>query len=96
MKNVLALMFVLALGSQAHAHGSVAHQAHDAVGAAIQLFSKNPVEITRNFSSVSAVLAGHEKFNVTITLRDQITQYQFVCVENESVNPVIWDCSPQM
>lgn len=97
MKNtflgILALIGVTSFGTSAFAHGSIAHQASEAVESATKLFSaQQPKEVTRQFHSVLAESSGVERFHVTITLADQKSLFQYDCSENEVANPVVWEC----
>lgn len=84
---------LLTLGSFALAHGPLAEQGANAVDAAVTRFLKQqPKDTTRQFHSISATVAGHEKFSVVITLKDQTTKFNFNCAENENVEPVAWEC----
>ncbi len=95
MTKLLAILGVLVLSAstQAFAHGSVAHQAAEAVAAASKLFSTSqPKEVTKQFFSVNAENVAWEQFKVTITLTDKTTRFEYDCNENENVDPVVWEC----
>jgi hypothetical protein len=92
------VMTAIALFSPALAlaHGSAAHQASEAVEAATKLFtSTQSQEIKKDFLSVSATKVGYEQFNVVITLKERETHFNYFCQENETVNPVVWECKIQ-
>lgn len=76
------------------ADGPIAHQAAGAVDSAVKLFlTSQPQEIVRQFQAINASRLGHEQFEVVITLADGKTLFNYMCEENESVQPVTWDCS---
>lgn len=78
----------------AFAHGAVPKQASDAIAQATEQFvASNPAEVRRRFLSVSATLTGHERFEVTISLKDGEARFVYDCRENEEVEPVKWECS---
>ncbi|MGZ3694495.1 MAG: hypothetical protein ACXWQO_09965 [Bdellovibrionota bacterium] len=89
--KILAALLLFAPGL-AFAHGSLAQQSSEAVKQATELFvrTQSP-DLRRQFSSLTATLAGHEQFNVEISLKDR-TLFKYDCHENESVNPIIWEC----
>lgn len=90
--GVLGLVSALVSGS-AFAHGSISHQAAEAVEAATVKFQKEqPKEVSKLFHSVFAELSGIERFDVTIKLNDQKGEFKFDCSENEDVQPVVWEC----
>lgn len=92
MKVILLLALSL-LPALAHAHGSVAKQSSDAILAATELFQRSQTpDVRRQFYSISATLAGHERFAVEISLKDR-SQLKYDCRENEAVNPVVWECA---
>ncbi len=77
----------------AFAHGSLAVQAREAVASAVKLFDQNPSEVRKQFQSVQAVRVGHEKFSVTISIDNpDAVSFVYMCTENESVSPVVWEC----
>ena len=93
MKNLFGLMFLVSLS--AFAHGPLSEQAANAIlEATTQFENAHPKEITKQLLSVSAVLTGHEKFDVVVALKDE-RKFPFVCVENEEVLPVVWECKAQ-
>lgn len=96
MKNHLIKVItwgVFSLGASSFGHGAIAQQASEAVAVATKMFlSAQPKEVTRQFASVTADLAGIEQFDVTIRLQDQKTTFHFDCRENEDVKPVVWEC----
>lgn len=78
--------------SSAFAHGSLVRQAADAVAAAATLLEQTqPREVIRKLQGVNAVRTGREQFQVTVSLSDD-TSFVYQCVENEEVDPVVWDC----
>ncbi len=90
MKAILAL--ALLTPSLTFAHGSVPHQAADAIEKAVETFEATQTQDTRRlFQSISANKTGHEQFAVTIGLRNGAT-IAYSCQEDESVNPVVWNC----
>jgi hypothetical protein len=93
--KALVLGLTLACSSSAFAHGALAHQASEAIAKAAELFQTQPKETQRAFKSIAADLAGHELFNVTITLNDGATKFGYLCHENEEVDPVVWECQAQ-
>lgn len=95
MKTKLFALFAL-VAPLAFGHGSLATQASNAIGRAAEMFSTDqPKEIQKRFMGLSAVKTGHEKFQVTIKLDDNQTQFGFNCWEDESTEPVEWKCSAQ-
>ena len=92
MKRSL-LTLGLGLTSIVFAHGPKAEQASSAVEAATRLFLKSSsTELSKAFYSVSAVLAGHERFTVTITTNKGAEKNTYDCTEYELVEPVEWRC----
>ncbi len=92
MKKVLFTFAILA-PNLSFAHGQLAQQASDAIEVATEIFvSTQPQQVRSQFSSISATLTGHEQFAVFITLKDGTTKFTYNCVENEDVEPVIWEC----
>lgn len=91
MKSILMIL-ILTSGTFAHAHGSPAQQANDAIKVATQLFETQPREVRKKFKAISAEMTGHEEFAVVILLNDNVTKFEFACKENEDVTPVIWEC----
>jgi hypothetical protein len=86
-------LFTLIVAPMAFAHGPVAKQASEAVDVAVNHFiAKQPKDVQRQFASVFATKTGHEKFAVTIKLIDGKTQFAFNCIENEDVDPIVWEC----
>jgi len=49
-------------------------------------------ETLRNFKSVSAEKIAHETFAVVVNYTNQ-TSVNYVCAEDETVNPVVWNCT---
>jgi hypothetical protein len=92
MKN-LAALFLLTFPTLAMAHGSLAQQSSDAVKSATELFLRTKApDLRRQFSSITATVSGNEQFAVEISLKDR-TLFKYDCRENESVKPVIWECT---
>jgi hypothetical protein len=80
------------ISSAAFAHGSVPEQAAAAINlSAKMLTASQPKIVLRNTASVTAVKTGHEKFDVTFLMSDN-TQTNYACGENETVDPVVWEC----
>lgn len=91
MKSVL-ISLTLFVSSSVFAHGTTAEQAVDSVEAAVALFQKTvPTDVRKKFQSIRAEKTGHEQFQVTIGLSDT-TETSYQCVENEEVDPVVWEC----
>lgn len=91
MAKTLAITLTLS-SSLAFGHGSIADQAAHAVEAAAHLFeSTQPANVRNQFGMVAARWIAHETFQVTISLKSG-TQFNYKCVENEDVEPVIWEC----
>jgi hypothetical protein len=90
MISALTLVATTALG-----HGNVAVQANNAVTAALKTVQRDePRESLRRFKSISAEVAGYEKFEVLVGYTDGNT-LRYICVEDESVEPVVWGCLKQ-
>lgn len=87
---------LVTLGSlTASAHGSIAHQASEAVSiATAQFTAAQPRDVNRSVVSVNAALTGHEQFTVTIALKTGAA-FNYACAENEDVDPVVWECAAQ-
>ena len=76
----------------AFAHGTPASQAAAAITVATNMFNASAArDVQRQFLGVSATLAGHERFTVTIALKNKTT-ISYDCIENEDVDPVVWEC----
>ncbi len=92
MKTV-ALAFIAFAPAFAFAHGSITTQASDAIKAAGNHWAGvQPPEVRKAFRQVTALKTGHEMFTVTISLTND-TQFAYECKENETVNPVVWECA---
>ncbi|MEZ0391183.1 MAG: hypothetical protein ACAH59_03135 [Pseudobdellovibrionaceae bacterium] len=92
MKTIL-MTTVLFATTSAFAHGNLAAQAHDALTVALKLVqTQEPKETLRNFKSVSAEKIAHETFAVVVSYTNQ-TSVNYVCQEDESVEPVVWACT---
>lgn len=90
--SALAALFFMS--SLAFADGPIAHQASEAVEVATNMFSATQTpEIAKQFQSINATKVGHEQFAIVITLNDGKTAFAYMCEENESVQPVIWECA---
>ncbi len=89
----MLFLILCSLSPLALAHGPIAEQASHAVDSATEVFLKSqPKDVQRRFYSVLATLAGHEKFEVFVTLNDKTTTFKYECTENELVDPVVWEC----
>lgn len=44
-------------------------------------------------TAVSAVLTGVEQFEVRIIVSTSETPVKYDCMENEDVDPVVWECT---
>lgn len=95
-KLTLVSAALVTLGSiTASAHGSIAHQASEAVAvASAQFTAAQPRDVNRAVVSVNAALTGHEQFTVTINLKTGAA-FSYSCAENEDVDPVVWECAAQ-
>ncbi len=94
MKMIITSLLVLATGS-AMAHGNLAAQANAAVSTALKVVQRDePRESLRRFKSISAELVGHETFSVAVGYTDG-AQLNYICSEDESVEPVVWGCTKQ-
>lgn len=93
MKKTALLAALCALSPiAAFAHGSLVHQAAEAIDKSGQIFAQTqPKETQRLVKSVSAVLTGREQFTVAISLSTN-AQLFYTCRENEEVDPVVWEC----
>lgn len=91
-KTVFAALMLVSPAS--FAHGNLAQQAHDAVTSSLKLFQTQEVASIRQFRGISANLVARETFNVTITLADN-SVIKHLCIENEDVEPVVWECTKQ-
>ena len=91
MKIVLIALTALA-PSLALAHGSLVHQAAEAIDSAGTLFSASqPREVQRLVKVISATKTGHEMYDVQLALSNN-TSFTYACRENEDVEPVRWEC----
>jgi hypothetical protein len=86
----LALTFALTTTS-AWAHGNLAKQANAAVTSAVTTLEQTHRAELRDFKSVTAEVIGHETFAVKVVFSNQ-TEVSYVCAEDESVEPAIWNC----
>src|SRR5689334_3513704 len=91
MKKLIVAGLLFA-APQAFSHGNLVVQTAGATNAALALFQASYADHVNNLGSLYAVHAGHETFNVTITLKDN-AQINMQCRENESVEPVVWECA---
>ncbi len=92
MKTIISTLAFLAT-SAAFAHGNLAVQAQSALTAALTTLQKTePKETLRRFKSISADLIAHETFAVVVGYTDG-SQLNYVCAEDESVEPVVWGCT---
>lgn len=92
MKMILSALILMATSS-AMAHGNLASQAQSALNAALTTVQKTePKETLRRFKSISAELIAHETFAVVVGYADG-AQINYVCAEDESVEPVVWGCT---
>jgi len=92
MKAIFSTLILLA-SSAAFAHGNLAQQSHAALTKAIETLQKNePKETLRRFKSISAELIAYETFAVVVNYTDA-TQINYVCAEDETVSPVVWNCT---
>ncbi|MGE4130263.1 MAG: hypothetical protein AB7F86_01425 [Bdellovibrionales bacterium] len=89
----VSLALMLAFAGAAHADGTRGQQAAAVVKTAVALFeaSYSP-DAVHAFTSVEAVRVGHEDFQVKINMGDQFDPFVLRCLENESTDPVTWDC----
>jgi hypothetical protein len=93
MKLSIALAALLFAPAFAHAHGSVAHMASEAVNKAGEMFTAaQPRETQRLFQSITATRTGNEEFAVEILLKDGV-KFVYACEENEDVTPPVWECT---
>lgn len=89
MKYACVLLF---FSVTAMAHGSLPEQAASAAHVAAEMLEQSqPREVLRKMQSMTATKVGHEQFDVVFALDDG-TQFTFGCEENETVEPVVWEC----
>jgi hypothetical protein len=91
-------LFTLMLTSSTlvFAHGSIAQQAANAVDTAAAMFTaKQSKEVQKDVLALTATKTGHEKFLVVITLQNKTTNFSYACEEDETVEPVEWNCTEQ-
>jgi hypothetical protein len=94
MKMIITSVLTL-VASAAFGHGNVAVQANNAITEALKTVQRDePRETLRRFKSISAEVAGYEKFDVVVTYTDS-NVLRYICVEDESVEPVVWGCLKQ-
>jgi len=92
MKHILIAAAFLT-SNLAFAHGTLPEQAASAIHVAAEMMEHSqPKEVLKEMLSVTATKKGHEQFDVVFTLNDGTT-FNYACEENESVNPVVWECA---
>ncbi len=93
MKKIMALLLTLSAPA-VWADGNLAHQAEEALTAALTALQKTESEENLyQFKSVAAeAVEGREAFVVAIGFSDS-KQIQYDCAENESVKPALWVCT---
>ena len=91
-KSIAVLALLAAAPIAALAHGTVPQQAAAAATSTAELFVKTQTpEIRRQFQTITASVAGHEQFDVVVTLKTK-AQLNYFCEENEAMDPVVWEC----
>lgn len=89
---IAASMF---FSTAAFAHGTLPEQAASAIHVAAEMMEHSqPKEVLKEMLSVTATKVGHEQFEVVFNLNDG-TKFTYACEENETVNPVVWECAAQ-
>lgn len=67
-----------------------------AVAKAVKLFvENNPEAAKKDFTSVTAISVGEERFNVQIILKDK-TVFKYECGLDASAQPVKWGCKSKL